>query len=139
MEPPLADLEQRRAQLYAELSQTDDFRRGSISTTYRRCGKPNCACADRAHPGHGPRQLLTWKVAGRTRARQLGSARQVEKANREIASYQRFVTLSQQIVEVNEAICDARPLSPLAEEAPGGEQGEKGGSSPRSGPSSTPR
>jgi hypothetical protein len=139
LEPPLADLEQRRSELYAELSETDDFRRGSISTTYRRCGKQNCACADPAHPGHGPRRLLTWKVAGKTQARQLRSAAELAKASRELASYQRFVSLSQQIVEVNEAICDAKPVTPLAGEAPSASSEEKGGSSQPSAGSSPPR
>ena len=135
VEPPLADLEQRRALLYA--SETGDFRRGSISTTFRRCGKTNCACADPAHPGHGPRQLLTWKVAGKTQARQLRSGPELQKASRELASYQRFVSLSQQIVEVNQAICDARPLSPLAGDVPSTESGgQKGGSSQPFGASS---
>ncbi|MGH3519041.1 MAG: DUF6788 family protein [Haloechinothrix sp.] len=36
---------------------TGDFRRGSVIENYRRCGKPNCACAQPDHPGHGPRYL----------------------------------------------------------------------------------
>ena len=35
---------------------------------------------------------------------------------RELASYQEFMTVGQQIVEVNEAICDARPISAFAAE-----------------------
>ncbi|MHB8300889.1 MAG: DUF6788 family protein, partial [Dermatophilaceae bacterium] len=45
MPPLLSDLEQQRAQLYAELVDVGDFRRGSITENYRRCGKGNCACA----------------------------------------------------------------------------------------------
>lgn len=44
-EDSLEDLEQRRARLYDQLAATGDFRRGSISENYRRCGKPNCVCA----------------------------------------------------------------------------------------------
>jgi hypothetical protein len=107
----LADLDRRRAQLYGDLAATEDFRRGSISENYRRCGKSNCACAESDHPGHGPRYLLTRSVAGKTKGRQLSPGLELENAQREIANYQRFVTLSQQIVEVNEAICDARRTS----------------------------
>ena len=58
--------------LYEQLAATGDFRRGSISENYRRCGKPNCACAQPDHPGHGPRYLWTRTVAGRgTKGRQL--------------------------------------------------------------------
>jgi hypothetical protein len=41
----LDDLEAQRERLYDQLAATGDFRRGSISENYRRCGKPNCACA----------------------------------------------------------------------------------------------
>ena len=55
----LDDLERKRSHLYDELAATGDFRRGSISENYRRCGKPNCVCAQPDHPGHGPRYLWT--------------------------------------------------------------------------------
>jgi hypothetical protein len=116
VESSLPELEQRRASLYQDLAATDDFQRGSITANYRRCGKPNCVCADPGHPGHGPRHLLTRSVAGKTEAWQLGPGPALEKARREVATHKRFVTLSQQIVEVNEQICEARPVSALAQE-----------------------
>jgi len=106
----LPDLEQQRAQLYAELGDVGDFRRGSITENYRKCGKGNCACAAPDHPGHGPRQLWTRSgPGGRTKGRQLAAGPEVDKVRRELANYQEFVTVSAQIVEVNEAICEARP------------------------------
>ena len=105
---PLDDLEQRRAELYAQLAGTGDFRPGSVSETWRRCGKPNCACAQQGNPGHGPRYLWTRSAGGRTRTRQLAAA-ELEKARREVAAYKQFVAVSEQIVAVNEAICEARP------------------------------
>ena len=140
---PLADLEERRAQLYRQLSATGDFRRGSITENYRRCGKANCACAQPDHPGHGPRYLWTRSVpGGRTKGRQLSEI-ELEKVRRELANNKEFVAVSEQIVEVNEAICEARPLSGPDEDADqqAGAQGgtEKGGSSRRSRRSSPPR
>ena len=77
-----------------ELAATGDFRRGSISENYRRCGKPNCACAQPDHPGHGPRYLWTRTVAGRgTKGRQL-SAGEVDKVRGELANYQRFAEVT---------------------------------------------
>ncbi len=126
----LPDLERQRAQLYSELAATGDFRRGSISANYRRCGKPNCACAEPDHPGHGPRHLWTRSVAGKTEGRQLPPGPQLEKVSREVARYKRFVALSRRIVAVNETICAARPVAPPAEgEPPGATGAEKGGSS----------
>jgi hypothetical protein len=66
-EQPLPELEAQRAELYEQLAATGDFRRGSSNVTYRRCGKPNCACAQPDHPGHRPRHLWTRSVAGKTR------------------------------------------------------------------------
>ena len=81
---------------------------GSVNETWRRCGKPNCACAQPDHPGHGPRYLWTG-AAGRTRTRQLASA-ELGKVRREIENYRQFVAVTEQIVQVNEAICEARPV-----------------------------
>jgi len=64
-DPPLPELEAERERLYEQLAATGDFRRGSISKNYRRCGKPNCACAQPDHPGHGPRYLWTRSVPGK--------------------------------------------------------------------------
>lgn len=131
-EEPLDELESRRAQLYEQLARTGDFRPGSVNETWRRCGKPNCACAQPGHPGHGPRYLWTRSAGGTTRSRQLAVA-ELEKVRREIANYRRFVAVTEQIVEVNEAICEARPAPPAAAgdgTPPAG--GGKGGSGPRS-------
>ena len=109
--PLLAELEARRTRLVERLAAIGDFRRGSISENYRRCGKPNCACAQPGHLGHGPRYLWTRTVAGHgTRGRQV-AAGEVEKVRGELARYQEFAALSEQIVEVNEAICEARPAA----------------------------
>ena len=122
----LTELEARRARLLERLAAIGDFRRGSISENYRRCGKPDCACAQPGHPGHGPRYLWTRTVAGRgTRGRQL-AAGEVEKARAELARYQEFAALSEQIVEVNEAICEARPAALAAGGQAPDPEGQKG-------------
>ena len=56
-EPSLPELMAERDRLFAQLGMVGDFRRGSVSENWRRCGKPNCACAAPEHPGHGPRFL----------------------------------------------------------------------------------
>jgi hypothetical protein len=115
-EPSLPELEEQRARLFTRLAATGDLRPGSINATYRRCGKPNCACAQPGHPGHGPRWLWTRSAGGRTRTRQL-SAAELDKVRAELASYREFAALSEQIVAVSEAICEARPV-PAAGQAP---------------------
>ena len=122
-EPSLPELEAERDRLYAQLSTAGDFRRGSVSETYRKCGKPNCACAAAIILGTG-------RVCGprsrepRTVGRQLAAA-EVEKVRREIARYAEFTAAVGQIVEVNERICEARPAA--GTQAPPGAGGRKKG------------
>jgi hypothetical protein len=136
-EPSLPELEAERDRLFAQLAAVGDFRRGSVSENYRRCGKPNCACAQPGHPGHGPRFLWT-RSAGRrkTIGRQLAAA-EVEKVRGEVARHAEFTAISDQIAEVNERICEARPVAGTG--APSVPEGEKGGSATRSRRSGPPR
>ena len=84
----LPELEAERDRLYAQLSAVGDFRRGSVSENYRKCGKPNRGCAQPGHPGHGPRFLWTRTARGRgTVGRQL-AAGEVAKVRREVARCQ---------------------------------------------------
>jgi hypothetical protein len=55
---------------------------------------------------------------------------ELEKVRREVAEYGRFRDLVGQVTEVNEAICDGRPVMPgsAGDEGPSGTEGEKGGS-----------
>jgi hypothetical protein len=129
-EPSLAELEAERDRLYAQLSVVGDFRRGSVSENWRKCGKPNCACAQPDHPGHGPRFLWTRAARGRgTVGRQL-AAGEVERARREVARHAEFAAICEQIAAVNEKICEARPAAGRA--APAVPGGEKRGSARRS-------
>ncbi len=139
-EPSLPELEAERTRLFAQLVALGDFRRGSVSENYRKCGKPNCACAAPDHPGHGPRFLWT-RSAGRrkTVGRQLAAA-EVEKVRREIARHAEFTSAVEQVIEVNEKICEARPAAGAAAgQDPSGTGGEKGGSGTRSRRRSPPR
>src|SRR5436305_8400560 len=135
----LPALEQRRERLRAELAGVGEFRPGSLSAVMRRCGKHNCACASPDHPGHGPQHLLTRKVGGKTVTVHLRPGPELDKTRVEVGNYKRFRRLVDELIEVNEAICAARPISPLADQAgtgrdatPAGSDGEKGGSSARS-------
>jgi hypothetical protein len=136
-EPALPELEAERGRLFEQLVALGDFRRGSVSENFRKCGKPNCACAAPDHPGHGPRFLWT-RSAGRrkTVGRQL-AAGEVEKVRREVARHAEFATAVEQIIEVNERICEARPAA--GTDAPSAPEGEKGGSGTRSRRRSPPR
>jgi hypothetical protein len=129
----LPELEAQRAELLARLGELGDFRRGSVSENWRRCGKLNCACASEGHPGHGPRWLWQRSMPGGKKvARQL-AAGELDKVRAELEAYRAFARLTDQIVAVNEAICEARPVDPPGVRPAGkaqdaGSDGEKGGS-----------
>ena len=129
-DPSTAELEAERNRLYAQLSAVGDFRRGSVSENWRKCGKPNCACAAPDHPGHGPRFLWTRTARGRgTVGRQLATG-EVAKVRREVGRHAQFAAICEQIAEVNEKICEARPAA--GTDAPPAPEGEKRGSGRRS-------
>jgi hypothetical protein len=136
-ESSIPELEAERDRLYAQLSAVGDFRRGSVSENWRKCGKPNCACAAPGHPGHGPRFLWTRSEGRRKRIGRQLAAGEVEKVRTEIARHAEFTATVEQIVEVSEKICEARPAA--GTDAPPVPEGEKGGSPPRSRKRSPPR
>jgi len=122
----LAWLERRRAELFAVMSQVGDFRRGALNAVLRKCGKPNCACAQPGHRGHGPQWNLTRRIGGKTVNVHLRPGPELEKARAEVAEHQRFAALVEEVSQVSEAICAARPVAGPAAHPPA--EGERGGS-----------
>ncbi len=112
----LESLEQRRGQLYRQLMETGDFRRGTISVVYRKCGKKNCVCAGEGHAGHGPLHLWNTTIRGKSYARSVKLGPEMQKYLEEIANHDRFLKLCEEIVEVNERICDLRPVPEVEDE-----------------------
>src|SRR6202521_294688 len=112
----LQNLELRRKDLFRQLENLGDFRRGTISVNYRKCGKSNCACARKDHPGHGPQYLWNASVSGKTRARNLPPGPELEKVEKEVERYRSFVRLCQELVEVNAQICQFRPARTITDE-----------------------
>src|SRR6266545_3015052 len=108
MPDPLAAFVTKRDAILREMAQMGDMRRGSITEVFRPCGKANCACSQGDHPGHGPYYAFTTKVAGKTKTIQLRAGSRLTKFQREVDAYRRFRSLTEQLLEVNEAICDKR-------------------------------
>ncbi len=106
----MTGLEQQRSAVLAQIAEVGDFRSGSITAISGRCGKPNCRCHLPNQPGHGPNFRLTRKVDGKTMSETFSSAAELRKAQREVEAYHRFRQLSQELLEVNEKICRARPV-----------------------------
>lgn len=111
MPESLAALEQQRSRILTQILELGDFRSGSITAINGRCGKPNCHCHQPNQPGHGPNFRLTRKVNGKTVSESFPSAAELHKAQREVEAFHRFRQLSQELLELNERICRARPVA----------------------------
>jgi len=60
--------------LQEQLANTGYISTGSITTVYRKCGKPYCYCAKDKNALHGPYNVWTRKVKGKTVTRNLTDA-----------------------------------------------------------------
>jgi hypothetical protein len=107
----LAALEKQRSSILTQILALGDLRSGSITAINGRCGKPNCHCHQPNQPGHGPNFRLTRKINGKTVSESFSSAAELRKAQREVDAFHRFRQLSQELLEVNERICRARPVA----------------------------
>lgn len=103
----LSALSARRDELRRQLAAIGDLRPGSLVQNYRRCGRPECFCADKQQRGHGPYWLLTWSVNGKTRSRSI-PAEQVAATQAQIAECQRLRRLVADLIAVSEEVCQAQ-------------------------------
>src|SRR5512136_2069019 len=110
MEETLESLEKKRKELYQMLEALGDFRRGTISVNYRKCGKKRCVCTKLGHPGHGPQYLWNTTIKGKSYAKNLKLGSELEKYKKETGNYRDFLNLSAQLVQVSERICELRPV-----------------------------
>jgi len=113
MDESFKRLESKRRNLYKKIEKIGDFRRGTISVNYRKCGKKNCICAKPGHPGHGPQYLWNTTIKAKSYAKNLKLGPELKKYMEEIANYQSFLRLCDEIVELNEKICDLRPVAEI--------------------------
>lgn len=109
MADDLDTLEAERKEVLRQMVVLGDMRKGSITEAFRCCGKAACACHGADHPGHGPYYAFTTKVAGKTRTVQLRAGPRLDKLQREVETFKQFRALGARLIEVNEAICNARP------------------------------
>lgn len=128
MAPSIEALERQRAEILRQIEALGDMRRGSIVEQYLKCGKSPCCCKHAGHPGHGPYFAFTRKVHGKTQTRQFRPGPALAKLAQEVETFHRFRRLSAHLIEINERICDVRPVD-TARPSPGAHELKK--TSPR--------
>jgi len=109
MDEDVQRLEDQRERLYQQLSAFGDFRLGTISETHTRCGKKNCTCADKSHPGH-IRYLWNATRLGKSMAQHLRLGPEMEQVFGQIEEGHRFQKWYREALELNEKICRLRPV-----------------------------
>lgn len=114
MSQTLTALEEKRSSILQHFLGLGDLRPGSISAAARRCGKPNCHCAQADDPGHEPQLRLIRKVKGKSVAESFATPAAFRKAQREVAEFHRLQSLNADLIAVNEQLCHLRPVEPEA-------------------------
>jgi hypothetical protein len=110
MPDALANLETARSGLLQQFLHLGDLRHGSITATVRKCGKPSCHCAKPNDPGHDPQFRLTRKVHGKTVTETFPNPAALRKAQQEVSEFRRLQKLNEELLRINEKICDLRPV-----------------------------
>jgi len=108
MTTSLEGLREKRDQLTASLARIDDLRPGFLTARFRKCGKPNCHCAHKGSPGHGPSYSLTHRLGGKTITQVIPQGLAIERTKAQIAEYRRFRHLVRELIAVSEQICSAQ-------------------------------
>jgi len=104
----LEALREKRDQLTASLAHIHDLRPGFLTARFRRCGKPNCHCAQKGSPGHGPSYSLTHRIGGKTITQVIPQGAAVERTKAQLAEYRHFRQLVRELITVSEQICSAQ-------------------------------
>lgn len=123
------ELEMRRSVLREQLAQFNDLRLGSLIHRYRRCGKPNCACAVAGHPGHGG-WVVTKRSGGKNVMATVPKEEHLPEVRRQLEEGRRFWKLAEEFAEVSDELSRRRLQ---------GTEAKKGGSKKSSRPRSSGR
>jgi hypothetical protein len=80
---------------------------GSLVERFRKCGKPNCHCAQKDERGHGPTLVITREVQGRTITKTVPDSA-VQDVRAATEEYKHFRELVRDLVETSEQLGDLR-------------------------------
>lgn len=116
MSEDLKTLEFQRDELYHRLISLGDFRLGSLSVTFNKCGKKRCVCAAKNHPGHGPHYRWTATLNGKPVAQHLRLGPELDLVEQQVENGRRFLDWYQEVVAINTKICRIRPAPRIEDE-----------------------
>jgi hypothetical protein len=100
---PTEDLVERRDMLREQLYQVGDLRLGSLIYRHRKCGKPNCACSNPEHEGHGC-WVISKTVSGKTVMSTVPSEEQLDQVEQQLEEGRRFWKLAEEFAETSDEL-----------------------------------
>lgn len=107
MENLIDKLNKQKEDILQQIRELDDFRQGSLSPRYRKCGKPYCHCAKEGSKGHGPLWMTTRSVKGKTISKAIPKEK-VDTTFKQIEVFHSFQNLVHEYIETNIKICDVK-------------------------------
>lgn len=113
MQQTIEGLQRQKRALFEKLGEIGNFRRGTISVNYRKCGKKNCVCTKEGHPKHGPQYLWSTTLKGKSFTKNLRLGPELQKYKEEIDNYHQFQHLCNEIIHINEQLCDSEPAAQI--------------------------
>src|SRR5246500_4560257 len=105
---PIAALRKRRRVLLRQLPPLDAILRGSLIKRYKRCGKPECKCAE--GPGHGPKYYLSVSRPGSRPQMDYVPQEGHAQAAEFVANYHRAREILEEISEINRELLRRREV-----------------------------
>ena len=100
-------LQVQKEKILRQIGELGDFRQGSLSPRYRKCGKPYCHCAKKGSKWHGPLWMTTRSIKGKTISKAIPREK-VDTTFKQIDTFHQFQNLVHEYIEANIKICDAR-------------------------------
>jgi hypothetical protein len=101
-----ANLKRRRRQLLRKLPPLDSVLRGSLIERYKRCGNPNCKCAN--GQGHGPKYYLSVSYPGSSPRMDYVPQADYEQVSVSLANYTQIREILEQVSEINHELLRRR-------------------------------
>jgi len=95
--PEASQLRRRKYELVRQFGLPEDLVGGCLSQTHRRCGKPNCRCAD--GPGHS-QWSITFSRAGRRRVEHV-PREWVEEVERAAIETRAYIDAVREVMAIN--------------------------------------
>jgi len=107
MENIIDKLHVQKETILQQIRELGDFRQGSLSPRYRKCGKPYCHCAKEGSKGHGPLWMATRSIKGKTVSKAIPQEK-VDTTFKQIETFHNFQNLVHEYIKTNIKICDAQ-------------------------------